>query len=315
MCSDVQGTFALTLTGRGADTVVAPGTGGPWATSDCVSCGGCVDTCPTGAITQPGPGRGLTSRRAPADRVRTICGYCGVGCALDVVVREDRVASVLPSGDGPVNRGYACVKGRFAYGYLESAERLTEPLVRENGVLSPAGWDEVIARVAEGCAPPFGAVAPTRSPRSPPPAPPTRDDPRGCREQSCTRGQPYSFAGPSLRGGRQDRETAAHAPWRGPAPRARRAALPQPRHRVDLRAVLGTSARRRSGRRRTRRPCRGARGRTTFRRSPQITARSVSRLIPRPVAVSTEEGPGDWPVSPISTGRMRFTTDTSMSSE
>ncbi|ROQ26334.1 formate dehydrogenase major subunit [Streptomyces sp. PanSC19] len=150
MCSDVQGTFALTLTGRGADTVVAPGTGGPWAASDCVACGGCVDTCPTGAITQPGPGQGLTSRRVPADRVRTTCGYCGVGCTLDVVVREDRVAAVLPARDGPVNQGHACVKGRFAYGYLGSAERLTEPLVRENGVLRPAGWAEAIASVADG---------------------------------------------------------------------------------------------------------------------------------------------------------------------
>ncbi|MGW1246184.1 formate dehydrogenase subunit alpha [Streptomyces sp. NPDC002535] len=150
MCSDVQGTFALTLTGRGADTVVAPGTGGAWAASDCVSCGGCVDTCPTGAITQPGPGQGLTSGHAPADRVRTTCGYCGVGCTLDVVVREDRIAAVLPARDGPVNRGHACVKGRFAYGYLSSTERLTEPLVRENGALRSASWDEAIARVAEG---------------------------------------------------------------------------------------------------------------------------------------------------------------------
>ncbi|WP_137991115.1 formate dehydrogenase subunit alpha [Streptomyces vilmorinianum] len=150
MCADVQGTFALTLTGRGADTVVAPGTGGSWAASDCVSCGGCVDTCPTGAITQPGPGRGITSRQRDPERVRTTCGYCGVGCALDVVVREDRVAAVLPARDGPVNRGHACVKGRFAHGYLRSAERLTEPLIRRNGVLEPAGWDEAVARVAEG---------------------------------------------------------------------------------------------------------------------------------------------------------------------
>ncbi|MGW6394964.1 formate dehydrogenase subunit alpha [Streptomyces sp. NPDC055103] len=150
MCADVQGTFALTLTGRGADTVVAPGTGGPWAGSDCVSCGGCVDTCPTGAITQPGPGQGLTSRQAPHDRVRTTCGYCGVGCALDVVVREDRVAAVLPARDGPVNRGHACVKGRFAYGYLGSAERLTEPLVRESGELRPATWEEAVTRIADG---------------------------------------------------------------------------------------------------------------------------------------------------------------------
>ncbi|WMX48426.1 formate dehydrogenase subunit alpha [Streptomyces roseicoloratus] len=150
MCSDVQGTFALTLTGRGADTVVAPGTGGAWADSDCVACGGCVDTCPTGAITQPGPGQGFTSRQPDPDRVRTTCGYCGVGCALDVVVRDDRVAAVLPAPDGPVNRGHACVKGRFSYGYLTSAERLTEPLVRRNGALTPVSWDEAIGVVADG---------------------------------------------------------------------------------------------------------------------------------------------------------------------
>ncbi|MFF9839038.1 formate dehydrogenase subunit alpha [Streptomyces sp. NPDC013740] len=150
MCSDVQGTFALTLTGRGPDTVVAPGTGGPWAASDCVACGGCVDTCPTGALTQPGPGKGLTSRRPDPDRIRTTCGYCGVGCALDVVVRDERVAAVLPARDGPVNHGHACVKGRFAHGYLTSAERLTEPLVRRDGALVPASWDEAIRVVADG---------------------------------------------------------------------------------------------------------------------------------------------------------------------
>ncbi|MEU2509004.1 formate dehydrogenase subunit alpha [Streptomyces sp. NPDC007863] len=150
MCSDVQGTFALTLTGRGAETVVAPGTGGAWAGSDCVACGGCVDTCPTGAITQPGPARGLTSRPPVPGRVRTTCGYCGVGCALDVVVRDERVAAVLPARDGPVNRGHACVKGRFSYGYLTSAERLTEPLVRRGGALTPASWDEAIGVVADG---------------------------------------------------------------------------------------------------------------------------------------------------------------------
>ncbi|MEV6329924.1 formate dehydrogenase subunit alpha [Streptomyces sp. NPDC051909] len=150
MCADVQGTFALTLTGRGADTVVAPGTGGPWAASDCVACGGCVDTCPTGAITQPGPGQGLTSRTPDPGRVRTTCGYCGVGCTLDVVVRDDRVAAVLPARDGPVNQGHACVKGRFSYGYLTSPERLTEPLVRRGGTLTPASWDEAIGVVADG---------------------------------------------------------------------------------------------------------------------------------------------------------------------
>ncbi|MGR6998243.1 molybdopterin-dependent oxidoreductase [Yinghuangia aomiensis] len=149
ICSEVQGTFALTLVGRGADTVVAPGTGGPWAQSDCVSCGGCVDTCPTGAITTPGAA-GITSGRQLAETTRTTCGYCGVGCTLDVVARDGEVAAVLPARDGAVNRGHACVKGRFAHGYVRSPERLTQPLLRRHGVLEPVGWDEALAYVARG---------------------------------------------------------------------------------------------------------------------------------------------------------------------
>ena len=151
MCAEVQGTFALTLAGRGADTVVAPGTGGPWAESDCVACGGCVDTCPTGAITEPGPARGLTSGIRPtAARTHTTCGYCGVGCALDVATRDGEVTAVLPARDGPVNKGHACVKGRFAHGYLTSTERLTRPLMRRDGRLEPVGWDEALGHVARG---------------------------------------------------------------------------------------------------------------------------------------------------------------------
>ncbi|WP_405595452.1 formate dehydrogenase subunit alpha [Streptomyces sp. NBC_01410] len=152
MCSEVQGTFALTLAGRGADTVVAPGTGGPWAESDCVACGGCVDTCPTGAITEPGPGRGLTSANRPeAGLTRTTCGYCGVGCSLEVTTRNGEVSAVLPARDGPVNQGHACVKGRFAHGYLTSPERLTRPLLRQrDGRLEPVGWDEALDHIARG---------------------------------------------------------------------------------------------------------------------------------------------------------------------
>ncbi|MDX3231368.1 formate dehydrogenase subunit alpha [Streptomyces sp. ME19-01-6] len=158
MCAEVQGTFALTLVGRGADTVVAPGTGGPWIESDCVACGGCVDTCPTGAITEPGPGRGLTSAGpTAAARTRTTCGYCGVGCTLDVVTRDGEVAAVLPARDGPVNQGHACVKGRFAHGYLTSPERLTRPLLRRDGRLEAVGWDEALGEVARGLRAAVGA--------------------------------------------------------------------------------------------------------------------------------------------------------------
>ncbi|MEV0593322.1 formate dehydrogenase subunit alpha [Nonomuraea cavernae] len=148
MCAEVQGTFALTLVGRGSETVVAPGTGGPWADSDCVACGGCVDSCPTGALTEPGLPIG--THLATFTRTRTTCGYCGVGCALDVLTREGEVAAVRPAADGPVNRGHACVKGRFAHGFLRSPERITQPLLRRRSGLEPVSWDEALAHIARG---------------------------------------------------------------------------------------------------------------------------------------------------------------------
>lgn len=149
MCDEVQGAFALTLAGRGADTVVAAGAGGPWVESACVSCGGCADTCPTGAITE----RTGADPAGPVRTTRTVCGYCGVGCSLDVTVVGDggptsRVMSISPDPHGPVNRGHACVKGRFAHGFARSPERLSVPLVRRDGALQPASWDEALEHIA-----------------------------------------------------------------------------------------------------------------------------------------------------------------------
>jgi formate dehydrogenase alpha subunit len=143
MCDEVQGTFALAMAGRGFDTVVVPGTGGEWADSDCVSCGGCVDSCPTGALSEPG-----ARDPAPVERVTTTtCGYCGVGCALDVHTRGDGIAFVKPNRAGPVNRGHACVKGRFAHGFVRSPDRLTRPLLRRGDSLVEVGWEEALAFV------------------------------------------------------------------------------------------------------------------------------------------------------------------------
>jgi formate dehydrogenase major subunit len=157
MCDDLQGTFALTLAGRGADTVVAPGTGGAWVDSTCVACGGCVDSCPSGAITQAGRPRTVTPRRA----TRTTCGYCGVGCVLDVHTGAGgEIIEVTPARDGPVNRGHACVKGRFAYGFATSPERLTTPLIRRGDRLVEASWEEALRTVADGLGRAIGRYGP-----------------------------------------------------------------------------------------------------------------------------------------------------------
>jgi formate dehydrogenase major subunit len=147
MCAEVQGTFALSLTGRGFDTVVAAGTGAAWVSSPCVACGGCVDTCPSGALSEPG----LLDPRPISRTTTTTCGYCGVGCSLQVHVRDEEVAVITPVHGAPVNRGHACIKGRFAHAFTQSRDRLTTPLIRRGGrdsPLEPATWAEALTAVA-----------------------------------------------------------------------------------------------------------------------------------------------------------------------
>ncbi|MFN8113206.1 MAG: formate dehydrogenase subunit alpha [Solirubrobacterales bacterium] len=143
ICDEVQGTFALAMTGRGADTVMTPGTGGPWAESDCVSCGACADTCPSGAIATIARAAAGTAERVTT----TTCGYCGVGCTLDVRTAGDEVVEVRPNRDAPVNRGHACVKGRFAHGFVRSPDRLRRPLIRRGGDLVETSWEEALGHV------------------------------------------------------------------------------------------------------------------------------------------------------------------------
>ena len=137
----------FSFTGRGAETRLSWG-GVPFAETDCVACGACVQICPSGAITDRD-----RERAAPipeAREVQTTCGYCGVGCQLTVRVGADDRVRWIDGAPGAVNRAHVCVKGRYAHAFSRHPERLTTPLIRRNGVLEPASWEEAIRYVAEG---------------------------------------------------------------------------------------------------------------------------------------------------------------------
>ncbi|HEX9101256.1 MAG TPA: formate dehydrogenase subunit alpha, partial [Polyangia bacterium] len=130
---------------RGARTRLSWGAG-PFAATDCVACGACAAVCPTGAISDVDRQRAAAAA-GPERVVRTTCGYCGVGCQLDVHVAADDVVRI-DGAPAAVNREHLCVKGRYAHSFARHAERLTTPLVRRHGALAPATWPEAIALVA-----------------------------------------------------------------------------------------------------------------------------------------------------------------------
>jgi len=145
-CEEVQGTFALTIEGRGFDSRVSPGMHESFLASECVSCGACVQACPTATLTE----KSVIEIGQPEHSVVTTCAYCGVGCSFKAEMRGDELVRMVPWKDGKANRGHSCVKGRFAYGYANHKERILNPMIREK-ITDPwreVTWEEAFAHVA-----------------------------------------------------------------------------------------------------------------------------------------------------------------------
>jgi formate dehydrogenase major subunit len=145
VCDEVQGTVALALAGRGFGTRVVAGNDAGFAASNCVTCGACVKECPTDALHE----KAVTGFGRPGAVTRTTCTYCGVGCQFDAGVRAGRIVRMAPVDASPVNRGHACMKGRFGWDYLYAPDRLTMPLFRRDGKLHAISWDEALAMMAD----------------------------------------------------------------------------------------------------------------------------------------------------------------------
>jgi formate dehydrogenase major subunit len=145
-CEEVQGTFALTIDGRGFASKVAASQDQPFLDSECVSCGACVQACPTATLTE----KALIEKGVPEHTVITTCAYCGVGCSFRAEMKGQEVVRMVPNKDGHANHGHSCVKGRFSFGYATHKDRITKPMIRES-IHEPwreVSWDDAIGFAA-----------------------------------------------------------------------------------------------------------------------------------------------------------------------
>ena len=146
-CEEVQGTFALTIEGRGFESrVSAGGADDDFLTSDCVSCGACVQACPTATLQE----KSVHELGTPDRSVVTTCAYCGVGCSFKAELNGDDLVRMTPYKHGKANRGHSCVKGRFAYGYASHQDRILKPMIREciDDPWREVSWDEALGFAA-----------------------------------------------------------------------------------------------------------------------------------------------------------------------
>ena len=152
VCAEQEGDHAINVMNRGFHTQITTEFDGLLKDSACTFCGQCIQTCPTGAL---GDKKALRAADEVADAVpdktRTICPYCGVGCSVDVLTNNEKIIGILPAMDGPANQGALCVKGQFAYDFVQHPDRLKTPLIRgEDGELHEATWEAALDKAAEG---------------------------------------------------------------------------------------------------------------------------------------------------------------------
>ncbi len=145
-CEETQGTFALTIAGRGFESRVAASENQPFMESECVSCGACVAACPTATLVE----KTVSFVGQPEHSIITTCAYCGVGCSFKAEMKGSEVVRMTPHKNGQANEGHACVKGRFAWGYATHKDRITKPMIRAK-ITDPwreVSWEEAIAYAA-----------------------------------------------------------------------------------------------------------------------------------------------------------------------
>jgi predicted molibdopterin-dependent oxidoreductase YjgC len=149
VCAEQEGDYAISIANRGFQTQITTEFGGFLKGSECTFCGQCVQTCPTGAL---GDLRAMQHQDTAGEleKTRSICPYCGVGCSVDILTKNDTVVGVQPAMDGPANEGALCVKGQFGWEWIQHEDRLKRPLVRKNGELVETSWEEALDRAADG---------------------------------------------------------------------------------------------------------------------------------------------------------------------
>lgn len=145
VCQLRQGRDVLSIANRGFETKMMPSYGQAFDQSICESCGNCVSSCPTGALTAKDM---KEYRKWETQKIPTTCPHCGTGCQMNLLVKNNRLVGVEPL-DGPANKNLLCVKGKFAsYKFVGSGDRLTEPLIKRNGIFEPASWEEALTLVS-----------------------------------------------------------------------------------------------------------------------------------------------------------------------